>query len=126
MPTTDWLPRPRPKTAIAPTWQPSTPRTPSSRSYQAAADRVAAMTYMSGRTGQLAAVLTAASPQQLIDQLSLQRVVAAETADQMKAFQAARERAAAAAQGLGEIGRRRPRRGRAVCRGARRPAGQME
>ena len=41
--------------------------------YQAAVDRVAAMDYMSGRTGQLAAVLTAGSPQQLIDQLSLQR-----------------------------------------------------
>ena len=64
---------------------------------QAAADQVAAMTYVSGRTGQLAAVLTAGSPQQLIDQLSIQRVVVAETAGQLKAFQAARERAAAAA-----------------------------
>ena len=54
--------------------------------HQAAVDRVAAMDYMSGRTGQLAAVLTAASPQQLIDQLSLQRTVAAETADQLTAF----------------------------------------
>lgn len=63
---------------------------------QAAADQVAAMTYVSGRTGQLAAVLTAGSPQQLIDQLSLQRIVVAETAHQMKAYQAARERAAAA------------------------------
>ena len=66
--------------------------------YQAAVDRLAAMTYMSGGTGQFAAVLTAASPQQLIDQLSLQRVVADETADQMKAFHSGRERAAAAAQ----------------------------
>jgi peptidoglycan DL-endopeptidase CwlO len=66
-------------------------------SNQAAADKVAVMTYVSGRTGQLAAVLTAGSPQQLIDQLSLQRVIVAETADQMKAFHAARERAAAAA-----------------------------
>ena len=66
--------------------------------YQAAVDRVAAMDYISGRTGQLAAVLTAASPQQLIDQLSLQRAIAAETADQMKAYPAGRERAAAAAQ----------------------------
>ena len=48
--------------------------------YQAAVDRVAAMTYMGGRTGQIAAVLTADSPQQLIDELSLQRAVAAETA----------------------------------------------
>jgi peptidoglycan DL-endopeptidase CwlO len=65
---------------------------------QAAADRVAAMTYVSGNTGQFAAVLTAGSPQQLIDQLSVQRVVVAETAGQMKAFQAARERARAAAR----------------------------
>jgi peptidoglycan DL-endopeptidase CwlO len=67
-------------------------------SNQAAADKVAAMTYVSGRTGQLAAVLTAGSPQQLIDQLSLQRIVVAETAGRIKAFQAARERATAAAR----------------------------
>lgn len=65
--------------------------------HQAAADKVAAMTYVSGRTGQLAAVMTAGSPQELIDQLSLQRIVVAETANQMKAYQAARERAATAA-----------------------------
>lgn len=65
--------------------------------YQAAADRVAAMTYMSGRTGQLVTVLTADSPQQLIDGLSLQRAVADGTADQLAAFQSARERAASAA-----------------------------
>ena len=66
--------------------------------FQAAADRVAAMTYMSGPDGRLAVVLSAASPQQLIDQLSLQRAVAAETADQMKAYRSARETAAAAAK----------------------------
>ncbi|MCV7282217.1 glycoside hydrolase [Mycolicibacterium flavescens] len=65
--------------------------------YQAAVDRIAAMNYMSGRDGQMAALLTAPSPQQLIDRLSLQRVVAATTADQMKAYKAASERAAAAA-----------------------------
>ncbi|MCV7238309.1 glycoside hydrolase [Mycolicibacterium celeriflavum] len=65
---------------------------------QAAANRVAAMTYVSGRTGQGAALLTASSPQQLIDQLSLQQAVAAVTADQLKAFRVARERAAAAAK----------------------------
>ena len=65
---------------------------------QAAADKVAAMTYVSGRTGQLAAVMTAGSPQELIDQLSLQRVIVAETANQMKAYQAARERATTAAK----------------------------
>lgn len=66
--------------------------------YQAAVDRVAAMTYMSSGNGQMTAMLTAASPQQLIDHLSLQRVVGAETAEQMKAFQSTRERAATAAQ----------------------------
>jgi hypothetical protein len=65
--------------------------------FQAAADRIAAMTYMGGGTGQFTAALTATSPQQLIDQLSLQRTIIATTADQMKAFQSARERAAAAA-----------------------------
>ncbi len=66
--------------------------------HQAAANRVAAMNYMTGGNGQFAAVLTASSPHQLIDQLSLQRAVAAVTADQLEAFQSARERAAAAAQ----------------------------
>jgi hypothetical protein len=65
---------------------------------QAAADHIAAMTYVSGRTGQMSALLTAESPQQLIDQLSLQRGIAAETAAQLKAFAAARENAAAAAK----------------------------
>ncbi|WP_370500170.1 coiled-coil domain-containing protein [Mycolicibacterium sp. jd] len=64
---------------------------------QDVANRVAAMTYMIGRDGPMAAVLTAASPQQLIDRLSLQRVVAATTADQMKEYRSTRERAAAAA-----------------------------
>lgn len=66
--------------------------------YQAAVDRVAAMNYMSGSEGQFAAVLTAGSPQQLIDQLSVQRTVGAGIADQMKDFRSARDRAAAAAQ----------------------------
>ncbi len=65
---------------------------------QVAADRIAAMEYMSGRTGSSAAVLTAASPQQLIDHLSLQRAVLTQTADQMREFKAAGARAAAAAR----------------------------
>ncbi|WP_048634872.1 hypothetical protein [Mycolicibacterium aurum] len=68
------------------------------RPFQAAVDRIAAMTYMSGSDGQFAAVLTAPSPQQLIDQLSLHRTVGAGIADQLAAFHAARERAATAAQ----------------------------
>ncbi|MGP4056395.1 coiled-coil domain-containing protein [Mycobacterium sp. 4D054] len=66
--------------------------------YQAAVNRVAAMTYMGGRTGQVSAVLGASSPQQLIDELAVERAVAAEMAAQMTAFKTARERAAAAAQ----------------------------
>lgn len=66
--------------------------------YQDAADRVAAMTYMNGGTGQLAAVLTAGSPQQLIDKMALHRAVATQTADQMAALKPARERAATAVQ----------------------------
>lgn len=65
---------------------------------QAAVDRMAAMDYTSGRNGQGAAVLTASSPQNLIDRLSLQRTVGARMAENMKAYRAARERAAAAAQ----------------------------
>ncbi|MGE2726062.1 coiled-coil domain-containing protein [Mycolicibacterium pulveris] len=66
--------------------------------FQAAVDRIAAMNYTGGRDGAMATVLTAASPQQLIDRLSVQRVVAATTAEQMKNFKAAHERAATAAQ----------------------------
>lgn len=66
--------------------------------YQSAVDRLAAMTYMSGGTSQLTAVLTAESPQQLIDQMSLQKVIAGVAADQMKAFSVGRDRAAAAAR----------------------------
>lgn len=66
--------------------------------HQAAADRVAAANYMTGGNGQFVAVLTASSPHQLLDRLSLQRMVAAVAADQLKAFRSARERAAAAAQ----------------------------
>lgn len=66
--------------------------------FQAAVDRIAAMNYMGGRDGQMATVLTANSPQHLIDRLSVQQVVTATTTDQMKNFRAAQERAAAAAQ----------------------------
>lgn len=66
--------------------------------YQAAVNGIAAMNYTSGRDGQFAAVLTATSPQQLIDQLSMQRTVGAGIADQLAAYQSARERAATAAR----------------------------
>ena len=66
--------------------------------HQAAVDRLAAARYMGGRTGQFAAVLTATSPQQLLDRLTLERMVGAEMAAQMAAYRAASDRAAAAAQ----------------------------
>ncbi len=65
---------------------------------QDAADKVAAAMYVSGRSGQAAAVLTARSPQQVIDQLSFEQVVTAEAAEQLKAFQEARGRAVAASR----------------------------
>ena len=65
--------------------------------YQDAVNRLATGTYMSGRGGQMATVLTATSPRQLIEQLALQRVVSAAMADQIEGFIATRDRAAAAA-----------------------------
>lgn len=68
------------------------------QAHQGSVDRVAASMYMSGRSGWLAALLTADSPQQLIDETWLQRTVPEKSADQVKAFQAARERAVSAAR----------------------------
>ncbi|QVI30321.1 glycoside hydrolase [Mycolicibacterium neoaurum] len=65
---------------------------------QAAADRVAVMTYTSGRTGQLQSLMTASSPQQLIDNMSLQQAVATHSADRMADLRAVREQAAVAAR----------------------------
>ncbi|TQK29947.1 hypothetical protein FBY28_2958 [Arthrobacter sp. SLBN-53] len=65
---------------------------------QAAADRVAVMTYTSGRTGQLQWLMTASSPQQLIDNMSLQQAVATHSADRMADLRAVREQAAVAAR----------------------------
>ena len=66
--------------------------------YQAAVDKVAAAMYMGGRPDGVSAVLTADSPQQLIDQLTVERAMATEMTDQMRAFQKANERAVMAAQ----------------------------
>ncbi len=65
--------------------------------HQEAVNRLAAMTYMSGRGGQMATVLTATSPSQLIDQLGLQRTVSATMAEQIRVFIETRDRAASAA-----------------------------
>lgn len=59
--------------------------------YQARVDEFAVATYMSGRTGELGAVLTATSPQGLIDQLSLQRVIGSQLSTTMADFRTARE-----------------------------------
>jgi cell wall-associated NlpC family hydrolase len=57
--------------------------------FQTSVDRIAAAQYMGGRTDGLDAMLTANSPQLLIDQLSVQRVMATEMSVQMKNFKSA-------------------------------------
>ncbi|OBK72247.1 peptidoglycan hydrolase RipC [Mycobacterium sp. 1274761.0] len=64
--------------------------------FQAAVDKFAAAQYMGGRTSGMDAMLTADSPQRLIDQLSVQRVMAAEMSAQMKSYRAVNAEAAKA------------------------------
>jgi cell wall-associated NlpC family hydrolase len=64
--------------------------------FQSAVDKVAAAQYMGGRADGLDAILTASSPQGLIDQLSVQRVMAHEMSAQMKGFRDVGEKAAVA------------------------------
>lgn len=66
--------------------------------FQASVDKVAAAQYMGGRTSGFDAMLTAGSPQQLIDQLTVQRVMATEMATQMKGFREASTKATEAEQ----------------------------
>ncbi|MGV0626626.1 peptidoglycan hydrolase RipC [Mycolicibacter minnesotensis] len=66
--------------------------------YRAAVNRFAASTYMGGRVGGMDAMLTADSPQQLIDKLAVQRVVSGDLAVQMDRFRAAGEQADQAEQ----------------------------
>ncbi|EID14283.1 peptidoglycan hydrolase RipC [Mycolicibacterium phlei] len=66
--------------------------------FQAAVDKFAAAQYMGGRTDGLDAILTAHSPQGLIDQLSVQRVMAIEMAEQMKGYRELGKQAALAEQ----------------------------
>ncbi|OBG41366.1 peptidoglycan hydrolase RipC [Mycolicibacter heraklionensis] len=66
--------------------------------YRAAVNRFAATTYMGGRVGGADAILTAESPQQLIDKLGVQRVVAGDLSVQLDRFRAASERADQAEQ----------------------------
>jgi cell wall-associated NlpC family hydrolase len=62
--------------------------------YQAAVDKLAAATYMGGRTDGLNSILTANSPQQLIDDISMQRAMGTEMAATMDRFRKARQLAA--------------------------------
>jgi cell wall-associated NlpC family hydrolase len=61
--------------------------------YQGNVSNLAASVYMGGRTDGLNAFLTAASPQNLIDKMSIQRVMAHEMADSMSNFRAASQQA---------------------------------
>jgi peptidoglycan DL-endopeptidase CwlO len=64
--------------------------------FQSSVDRLAAAQYMGGRTDGLDAMLTATSPQGLIDQLAVQRVMAAEMSAQMKSYREIGQQAALA------------------------------
>ena len=56
------------------------------QSYQGAVNKLAASVYMGGRTDGMNAILTAASPQGLIDKMAVQKVIGAEMAAQMTSF----------------------------------------
>jgi cell wall-associated NlpC family hydrolase len=66
--------------------------------FQGSVDKLAAAQYMGGRTDGLDAMLTATSPQGLIDQLAVQRVMASEMSAQMKSYQDIGKQAALAEQ----------------------------
>lgn len=65
-------------------------------SYQDSVNKLAAATYMGGHVDGMEAILTAGSPQGLIDKLTVQRVMATQMANQMKNYQIAGEQAAKA------------------------------
>ena len=64
--------------------------------FQTSVDKIAAAQYMGGRTDGLDSMLTASSPQVLIDQLAVQRVMATEMSAQMQNFRNTSVRAAQA------------------------------
>jgi cell wall-associated NlpC family hydrolase len=66
--------------------------------FQTSVDKLAAAQYMGGRTDGLDAILTATSPQGLIDQLAVQRVMAAEMSAQMKSYRDIGQQASLAEQ----------------------------
>lgn len=65
-------------------------------SYQDSVNKLAAATYMGGHVDGMEAILTAGSPQGLIDKLAVQRVMATQMASQMKSYRIAGEQAAKA------------------------------
>ncbi|ORW99703.1 endopeptidase [Mycobacterium szulgai] len=67
-------------------------------SFQTSVNKIAAAAYMGGRTDGMDAILTAESPQLLIDGLTVQRVMAHQMSTQMSSFRAAGEQAAKAEQ----------------------------
>ncbi|WP_407665341.1 peptidoglycan hydrolase RipC [Mycolicibacterium stellerae] len=64
--------------------------------FQSSVDKFAAAQYMGGRTSGMDAMLTADSPQRLIDQLSVQRVMASEMSAQMHSYRTVSDQAAKA------------------------------
>jgi cell wall-associated NlpC family hydrolase len=66
--------------------------------FQIAVNKLAAATYMGGRVDGMEAMLTASSPQGLIDKLAVQRVMATQMRTQMADFRAAGAQAAKAEQ----------------------------
>jgi cell wall-associated NlpC family hydrolase len=65
-------------------------------SFQTAVDKLAAATYMGGRVDGMEAILTAGSPQALIDKLAMQRLMASQMASQMASYRVAGDQAAKA------------------------------
>jgi cell wall-associated NlpC family hydrolase len=66
--------------------------------FQTGVDEFAAATYMGGRTDGMTAILTAESPQQLIDKLAVSRVISTAMLQQVAIYRATREEAAKAEQ----------------------------
>jgi cell wall-associated NlpC family hydrolase len=66
--------------------------------FQNAVNKLAAATYMGGRVDGMEAMLTAQSPQGLIDKMAVQRLMATQMSTQMASFRVAGQQAAAAEQ----------------------------
>ncbi len=66
--------------------------------FQSAVNEFAAAMYMEGPTDGIHAILTAESPQQLIDKLAIQRVISSEMSTQMASYRAASDQTTKAEQ----------------------------